>query len=483
MRRGFTLLELGITLTIAVILGIIILPNLFGIGRQSDLNNTALQLRLRLDTARTDAIDQNQASSWGIHFLNPSSGIPSYSVFKGNSYATGTVVGVYTFPSDISYASSTLASGASRDVVFLAPSGGASVSTTLTLIVTSNPAMSSSIAINLTGDISGGPIYGGTGGGSSTSTSSGSSSSQYLYVVDTGNNRIQKLSLTGVFQSQFPCVSSFCPYSGVSGQFGDPNGIAINSNGNIYVIDINNYRVEEFNASDTYITQLGCPSGSCSPGGSGNNQFAQPNAIAIDPRDNSVYVADTGNNRVVKFNSAGTYQYQIWCPSGSGACSLGGRTRDDVTGEFLDPGGLAVDSAGHLWVSDTNNRIEEWSSSGAYMNNEIGTEGSLDDDTCSVGLAGPTDMVIDSSNSIYVVNSRSDCVMKWNPTTKTVLKTYPCSSGTCSLSVDANNNLYVVDPTFNTIQVYSPTGASITSFGGTGITGGRFNGPTGMTIY
>lgn len=124
-------------------------------------------------------------------------------------------------------------------------------------------------------------------------------SSGNIWISDTGNNRVVELSSTGTYISQIGCASSTCTASGNNGSFSGPMGLAFDTNGNLWVVDKNNNRVEEFNSSGTYLGQIGCGTGSCT-GGSGNGQFSNPAAVAINT-NNVIYVVDEGNNLVQAF--------------------------------------------------------------------------------------------------------------------------------------------------------------------------------------
>jgi tripartite motif-containing protein 71 len=73
----------------------------------------------------------------------------------------------------------------------------------------------------------------------------------------------------------------------------DPDDVAVDSSGNLYVVDSSNYRIQKFTADGTFITKWGSR-------GSGNGEFSGPNGIALDSSD-YVYVADPCNRRIQVF--------------------------------------------------------------------------------------------------------------------------------------------------------------------------------------
>src|SRR5208337_4546480 len=87
-----------------------------------------------------------------------------------------------------------------------------------------------------------------------------------------------------------------------NGQVLYPEYIAVDSSNNVYVADSSNFRVEKFDRNGNYLTQWGSL-------GSGNGQFGYPSGIAVD-NSNNVYVTDRSHNRVEKFTSSGTYLTQ-----------------------------------------------------------------------------------------------------------------------------------------------------------------------------
>ena len=125
-----------------------------------------------------------------------------------------------------------------------------------------------------------------------------------------------------------------------AGQLYLPYDVALDNQGYIYVADYGNGRVEKFNsATGVYITQWN--------GTGSKGQLYQPYSIAVDSSAN-VYVTDYSNYKVVKFTSNGTYIAQ-WGSYGTG------------NGQFYYPTGVTVDAFGYVYVADSqNNRIQKF---------------------------------------------------------------------------------------------------------------------------
>jgi DNA-binding beta-propeller fold protein YncE len=80
-----------------------------------------------------------------------------------------------------------------------------------------------------------------------------------------------------------------------NGQFSGPGGIAVDSAGNVYVVDGNNNRIQKFTNNGTYITKWGTT-------GTANGQLSSPCGIPVNPKTQYVYVADRENNRIQIFS-------------------------------------------------------------------------------------------------------------------------------------------------------------------------------------
>lgn len=152
MRRGFTLVELLVTAALIVVIGVVALVNLGGKRNDTNVVAAAQQVATLLRQAQSDSMAQEGDVSWGVHFANSTNTTPFYALFSG-SYATGTIVGRYHLPATVAYRTSTLASGATLDIIFSQVSGAASASTSIGLYMP-NTAFSSTISVASTGAVS-----------------------------------------------------------------------------------------------------------------------------------------------------------------------------------------------------------------------------------------------------------------------------------------------------------------------------------------
>jgi streptogramin lyase len=175
-----------------------------------------------------------------------------------------------------------------------------------------------------------------------------------VYVADGANNRLEEFKEKGEFvaafgfevsneKDEYEICTSGCK-AGVAGsgngQFNAPGGVAIASNGNVWVADDSNNRVEEFNEKDEYLSKFGVV-------GSGNGQFKEPKGVAIAANGN-ILVADSVNDRVQELTPSGTFVTTF------GAKGTG-------NGQFEEPWGIGLTTSGDLYVADVrNNRVQVW---------------------------------------------------------------------------------------------------------------------------
>jgi glucose/arabinose dehydrogenase/plastocyanin/uncharacterized protein YjiK len=158
-----------------------------------------------------------------------------------------------------------------------------------------------------------------------------------VYVADTASNRIQVFSSNGTFISKIP-ARTYGEFGTNNGTFTSPKGIAVDQQGNVYVADTANNRIQVFSSNGTFTSAWG-------EFGTGKGALRSPEGITIDQQGN-VYVADTANHRIQVFSSNGTFISELG-------------TFGFIETGMRFPEGVAIDpSSGNVYVADTgNNRI------------------------------------------------------------------------------------------------------------------------------
>jgi len=282
-----------------------------------------------------------------------------------------------------------------------------------------------------------------------------------LYVADTGNNRVLEYSNPfAACAGTFPCVAG--PASLVLGQgvsftsriqnnggvsassLAGPVGVAADATGNLYVVDKFNNRVLEYNAPLTSgasasvvfgqngsFTSKACnfdTGGSFAP--SSAIDLCAPAAATLDAMGN-LYVADSTNSRVLEYNTplnpgsgetgAGDATADLVFGQGgnlaSNKCNLGGRSASSICG----PMGVAVDSAGNLFIADGfNDRVLEYNTpltTDTTADQVFGTCGSFTSSACSGvsadSLKVPMGVAVDNLGDLYVADSENNRVIEY----------------------------------------------------------------------
>jgi sugar lactone lactonase YvrE len=207
-----------------------------------------------------------------------------------------------------------------------------------------------------------------------------------VYVVDEFNKRIQRYTSTVPPTTYAHSAALSGPGLG-DGQLSSPRGAAVDSAGNLYVADSGNDRIQKFDGDGAFLAKWGSD-------GSGDGQMNQPYDVTVAP-DGSVYVADTVNHRIQKFTSTGMFLAK-WGGAGTG------------DGQLVQPEGVATDSAGNVYVADSgNDRIQKFSASGAFIA-KFGSTGAGDGQ-----LNRPSDIAVDTSGTIYVLDGGNSRVQRF----------------------------------------------------------------------
>ena len=197
--------------------------------------------------------------------------------------------------------------------------------------------------------------------------------------------------------------------------------------------------------------------------GTGPGQFSFPFGIALDASGN-VYITDSGNDRVQKFSSTGTFLTQ-W-----------------GTGTFSHPLGIAVDLSGDVFVV-MENRVQKFTSDGTFLTEWGGVSGTGDGQ-----FFDPTFIAVDAGGNVFVADSENQRVQKFTNTGTFLTKWGSLGSGNGQflsvegVAVDAGGNVFVVDVSNNRIQKFTNVGTFLTAWGGMGTGNGQFDQPVGITV-
>jgi streptogramin lyase len=213
-----------------------------------------------------------------------------------------------------------------------------------------------------------------------------------VVVIDSGNRRIQKFDSSGkslVLWGEIgrgPGQFRFTQFKyGVEGGLAAAAPLAVDGKSNIYVADPLNHRIQKFDANGQFLTQWGAQ-------GDGDGQFQSPYGVAVDAKGN-IFVSDFTRNDIQKFDGQGQFVLK-WGGKGSEG------------GKFNHPGSIAVDTQGNVYVVDYgNSRIQKFDGEGKLLV-AWGTQGSG-----SGQFSQPVAVTVDKAGSVYVLKVGSVYVL------------------------------------------------------------------------
>lgn len=211
----------------------------------------------------------------------------------------------------------------------------------------------------------------------------------HVWVADTHNSNLKEFLPDGTF------VRTFGQQGGATGSFNWPLAIAFDPGGNMYVADGNNNRIQSFSPSLSFRWTYGS-------GGSGLSNLRRPSGLTFDPVGVRILVADTANARIVALS-----------PATGARLSILPATRGSGPGQLSGPEDVAVDAAGHIWVADTlNHRIQRFEADGTYSGIVIGGGGPGSTETT---FAKPGGVAIGQNGLLYVADTFNDRIQVYQP--------------------------------------------------------------------
>jgi sugar lactone lactonase YvrE len=338
-----------------------------------------------------------------------------------------------------------------------------------------------------------------------------------VFVADTGNNAIRKITPDGTVTTVANGVASFgvavdqagniyvanlqnridritpggvlTPFAGTGAagsadgpanvaQFNGPRGITVDSAGNIFVADFRNHTIRKVTSAGVVSTVAGLANTSGSADGDGDlARFYYPYAL-VPGSAGELYVADTYNGTIRKITPSRAVS------TFAGLATQGSADGAGANAQFSAPGGIAVDGAGNIYVADKgNNTIRKITPDSAVSTfaGSPGVQGSADGFRTQARFNRPTGLAVDTLGNVYVGDTSNNTIRKINSAgvVTTIAGSPPpdnpgSNDGQGSvarfslpkgLAVDGAGNIYVADYFNHTIRKITPTGL-VSTFAG-----------------
>lgn len=183
-----------------------------------------------------------------------------------------------------------------------------------------------------------------------------------LYVADAGNHVIRQISATGTVSTLAgtPGKAGFKDGSASEGQFNSPSGLALDAQGNLYIADSNNHRIRKLSADGkTLSTVAGSAQQGLQDGAALQGRFFSPRDLVLNPQG-ELLISDGFNHVIRKLSADGKTLSTV---AGNG--EPGNREGTGSASRLSEPVGLAIDATGTLYIADSgNNQIKTLSPGG-----------------------------------------------------------------------------------------------------------------------
>jgi len=319
-------------------------------------------------------------------------------------------------------------------------------------------------------------------------------SSGNLYIADSTNNRIRKVTnSTGKISTIAGTTLSGWTGDGAAATgatLNDPEGIWVDSSGNIFIGDLENHVVRKITTDGKINTVAGNNTANFSGDGGPATSAALdfPLGVVTDSAGD-LYIADSFNHRIRIVTPDGN----INTYAGSGVANYSGDGGPAINADLNRPFGVCLDAAGNLYIADNeNHRIRMVAPNGTITTVAgTGTAGSAGDGgpATKAQLNRPYDVKVDAAGDLFIADYSNSRIRMVTP--DGVINTIAGGSGPgytgdggaatgakldfpTGLAIDTNGNIYIADSSNNVIRLLTPNGPSV-SAGGV-VSAGAFGG-------
>lgn len=298
-----------------------------------------------------------------------------------------------------------------------------------------------------------------------------------LFVANGGRKRIDKITPDGVLTTFAGSgMIGIDDGTGTAAKFNNPNGICIDSSGNLYVTDYSSHTIRKVTPSQVVTTVAGTPvSFGSNDGSTTTAKFYYPQGLAVGGAG-EIYVADSYNNAIRKISNGSVTTL-------AGLANQGSADGIGNVSQFSQPSGEAIDLDGNLYVADANNHtIRQISPDGVVTTiaGLAGNPGSSDGYKSAARFNYPSGVAVDAAGNVFVADASNCTIRKITPSGfVTTIAGMAQQAGTAdgsgsgarfwsprSLAVDSSGNIFVADTYSHTIRKITRSG-NVTTFAGT----------------
>jgi sugar lactone lactonase YvrE len=265
-----------------------------------------------------------------------------------------------------------------------------------------------------------------------------------VYIADPGDGVVRKVSASTGKITTFAGTYGTYGYCGDNNQatkacLTNPAGLAMDGAGNLYIAEANNVRMVNWALDGIATVAGGASSGYSGDGGPATSaQLGQPQAVAVDGAGN-LYIADAQYSVIREVNASTGLIATI---AGTGSAGYSGDNGPASAAQLSSPSGLALDSAGNIYIADSGNNVIREISNGVITtvagNQAVGAGYSGDGGPAvSAQLSRPTGVAVDAAGDIYIADNGNWVIRQVNAATQTISTIVGGAAAVCSNSSDS----------------------------------------------